>query len=114
MIGFAAFAQKVPARGQHRDEDDDADDAEERHFHVWHGLAYEVSAFYPMRLDTSHFVAYMGTAPETDGMWLPDPMRRLTADPTRPRGRARSARHHPSPPPRPRSARPRRASRACR
>ena len=28
------------------------------------GLAYEVSAFYPMRLDTSHFVAYMGTAPE--------------------------------------------------
>jgi zinc protease len=28
------------------------------------GLAYEVSAFYPMRLDTSHFVAYMGTAPD--------------------------------------------------
>ena len=28
------------------------------------GLAYEVSAFYPMRLATSHFVAYMGTAPE--------------------------------------------------
>ena len=28
------------------------------------GLAYEVSAFYPMRLDTSHFVAYMGTAPQ--------------------------------------------------
>lgn len=28
------------------------------------GLAYEVSAFYPTRLDTSYFVAYMGTAPE--------------------------------------------------
>jgi zinc protease len=28
------------------------------------GLAYEVSAFYPTRLDPSHFVAYMGTAPE--------------------------------------------------
>ncbi len=28
------------------------------------GLAYEVSAFYPMRLDTSHFVAYMGTSPD--------------------------------------------------
>ena len=28
------------------------------------GLAYEVSAFYPTRLDTSHFVVYMGTAPE--------------------------------------------------
>jgi zinc protease len=28
------------------------------------GLAYEVSAFYPTRLDTSQFVAYMGTAPE--------------------------------------------------
>jgi zinc protease len=28
------------------------------------GLAYEVSAFYPTRVDTSHFVAYMGTAPE--------------------------------------------------
>ncbi len=28
------------------------------------GLAYEVSAFYPTRLDASHFVAYMGTAPE--------------------------------------------------
>jgi zinc protease len=27
------------------------------------GLAYEVSAFYPTRLDTSYFVAYMGTAP---------------------------------------------------
>jgi zinc protease len=27
------------------------------------GLAYEVSAFYPTRLDKSHFVAYMGTAP---------------------------------------------------
>ncbi|NJR49536.1 MAG: insulinase family protein [Leptolyngbyaceae cyanobacterium CSU_1_3] len=28
------------------------------------GLAYEVSAFYPTRLDTSQFVVYMGTAPE--------------------------------------------------
>ena len=28
------------------------------------GLAYEVSAFYPTRLDVSHFVVYMGTAPE--------------------------------------------------
>lgn len=28
------------------------------------GLAYEVSAFYPTRIDTSHFVTYMGTAPE--------------------------------------------------
>jgi zinc protease len=28
------------------------------------GLAYDVSAFYPSRLDTSHFVAYMGTAPD--------------------------------------------------
>lgn len=28
------------------------------------GLAYEVSAFYPTRLDVSHFVAYIGTAPE--------------------------------------------------
>ncbi|PSB20451.1 peptidase M16 [filamentous cyanobacterium CCP1] len=28
------------------------------------GLAYEVSAFYPTRIETSHFVAYMGTAPE--------------------------------------------------
>ncbi|MBD2464963.1 insulinase family protein [Oscillatoria sp. FACHB-1407] len=27
------------------------------------GLAYEVSGFYPTRLDTSHFVVYMGTAP---------------------------------------------------
>lgn len=27
------------------------------------GLAYEVSAFYPTRLNTSHFVVYMGTAP---------------------------------------------------
>jgi zinc protease len=26
------------------------------------GLAYEVSSFYPTRLDTSHFVVYMGTA----------------------------------------------------
>jgi predicted Zn-dependent peptidase len=28
------------------------------------GLAYEVSAFYPSKLDTSHFGVYMGTAPE--------------------------------------------------
>lgn len=28
------------------------------------GLAYDVSAFYPTRLDPSQFVAYMGTAPE--------------------------------------------------
>ncbi|EAW36496.1 pitrilysin family protein [Lyngbya sp. PCC 8106] len=28
------------------------------------GLAYDVSAFYPTRLDRSQFVAYMGTAPE--------------------------------------------------
>jgi predicted Zn-dependent peptidase len=28
------------------------------------GLAYEVSAFYPTHLDPTHFVAYMGTAPE--------------------------------------------------
>ncbi|WP_071518069.1 pitrilysin family protein [Geitlerinema sp. PCC 9228] len=28
------------------------------------GLAYDISAFYPTRLDPSHFVAYMGTAPE--------------------------------------------------
>jgi zinc protease len=27
------------------------------------GLAYDVSAFYPTRLDTSHFAVYMGTAP---------------------------------------------------
>jgi zinc protease len=27
------------------------------------GLAYEVSAFYPTRVDWSHFVVYMGTAP---------------------------------------------------
>jgi predicted Zn-dependent peptidase len=28
------------------------------------GLAYEVSAFYPTRVDLSHFVVYMGTSPE--------------------------------------------------
>lgn len=28
------------------------------------GLAYDVSAFYPTRLDASQFVAYMGTAPD--------------------------------------------------
>jgi zinc protease len=34
------------------------------------GLAYEVSAFYPTRLDTSHFVAYIGTAPENTAIAL--------------------------------------------
>jgi len=34
------------------------------------GLAYEVSAFYPTRLDYSHFVAYMGTAPENTAIAL--------------------------------------------
>jgi zinc protease len=34
------------------------------------GLAYEVSAFYPTRLDTSQFVAYMGTAPENTAIAL--------------------------------------------
>lgn len=34
------------------------------------GLAYEVSAFFPTRLDTSHFVAYMGTAPENTAIAL--------------------------------------------
>jgi zinc protease len=34
------------------------------------GLAYEVSAFYPTRLDRSQFVVYMGTAPEnTQAAW---------------------------------------------
>lgn len=28
------------------------------------GLAYEVSAFYPTHLDPTHFITYMGTAPE--------------------------------------------------
>ena len=28
------------------------------------GLAYDVSAFFPTRLDQSQFVVYMGTAPE--------------------------------------------------
>jgi zinc protease len=28
------------------------------------GLAYDVSAFYPTRLDTSQFIVYLGTAPE--------------------------------------------------
>jgi hypothetical protein len=32
------------------------------------GLAYEVSAFYPTRLDTSNFVVYMGTAPENTAL----------------------------------------------
>ncbi len=34
------------------------------------GLAYEVSAFYPTRLETSQFVAYMGTASQNTGMAL--------------------------------------------
>jgi zinc protease len=34
------------------------------------GLAYEVSAFYPTRLDLSQFVVYMGTAPENTAIAL--------------------------------------------
>lgn len=34
------------------------------------GLAYEVSAFYPTRLDKSNFVAYMGTAPANTAIAL--------------------------------------------
>lgn len=34
------------------------------------GLAYEVSAFYPTRLDWAQFVVYMGTAPENTGIAL--------------------------------------------
>ncbi|MGG6267935.1 M16 family metallopeptidase [Leptolyngbya sp. AN03gr2] len=34
------------------------------------GLAYEVSAFYPTRLDTSYFVTYMGTAPSNTSIAL--------------------------------------------
>ncbi|HEY9693094.1 MAG TPA: pitrilysin family protein [Oculatellaceae cyanobacterium] len=34
------------------------------------GLAYEVSAFYPTRLETSQFVVYMGTAPENTAIAL--------------------------------------------
>jgi zinc protease len=34
------------------------------------GLAYEVSAFYPTRLDTSQFVVYMGTAPDNAAIAL--------------------------------------------
>ena len=34
------------------------------------GLAYEVSAFYPTRLDQSQFAVYMGTAPENTGIAL--------------------------------------------
>ncbi len=32
------------------------------------GLAYDVSAFYPTRRDTSQFAAYLGTAPENTGV----------------------------------------------
>lgn len=32
------------------------------------GLAYDVSAFYPTRLDTSHFAVYMGTNPINTGI----------------------------------------------
>ena len=35
-------------------------------------------AFVPLSSGTGELF-YMGTAPETDGMWMPDPMRRLTA-----------------------------------
>lgn len=34
------------------------------------GLAYDVSALYPTRLNTSQFVAYMGTAPENSAIGL--------------------------------------------
>ena len=34
------------------------------------GLAYDVSAFYPTRLDESQFVVYMGTAPENTAIAL--------------------------------------------
>jgi predicted Zn-dependent peptidase len=34
------------------------------------GLAYDVSAFYPTRIDTSHFVTYIGTAPENTAVAL--------------------------------------------
>jgi zinc protease len=34
------------------------------------GLAYDVSAFYPTRLSTSHFVAYIGTAPDNSAIAL--------------------------------------------
>jgi len=34
------------------------------------GLAYDVSAFYPTRLDTSQFVMYIGTAPDNTGTAL--------------------------------------------
>jgi zinc protease len=34
------------------------------------GLAYDVSAFYPTRLGTSHFVAYIGTAPNNSEIAL--------------------------------------------
>jgi zinc protease len=45
------------------------------------GLAYEVSAFYPMRLETSFFVGYIGTAPENTATALEglrDEIHRLT------------------------------------
>lgn len=48
------------------------------------GLAYEVSAFYPTRLDTSYFVTYMGTAPtntETALSGLKTEVDRLRATP---------------------------------
>jgi zinc protease len=34
------------------------------------GLAYDVSAFYPTRIDTSHFVTYIGTAPDNAAIAL--------------------------------------------
>jgi len=34
------------------------------------GLAYDVSAFYPTRIDSSHFATYIGTAPENAAIAL--------------------------------------------
>ena len=34
------------------------------------GLAYDVSAFYPTRLDAANFVTHMGTAPENTAIAL--------------------------------------------
>ncbi len=51
------------------------------------GLAYEVSAFYPTRLDRSQFVVYMGTAPDnTQAAWdgLKSEVDRLVTQPLSP------------------------------
>jgi predicted Zn-dependent peptidase len=51
------------------------------------GLAYEVSAFYPTRLDASQFVVYMGTAPENTAIayeGLKREVDRLCSTPLRP------------------------------